>query len=341
LAHPRLGQPAIRRAGERFDVGWIAPGGGAAAATLDGEPLSLDGATCDGDGVCRATATAAAPLGAHKLCVTVDNVADCSAAALAVVAAYSDPARIVQVSDAHVGDSDAGDVWRKTLAAINALAPPADLVIFTGDGADEGYEDQRTEFLDALGRLAAPVFVVTGNHDMDHGGTDHHLLDVGPELDYVASYGSLRLVGLSSGQDLDDGNHPGRLSEGDGPDRSQMDWLHATLSALDDAGAPTVVFFHHPLYNGLFGTVGPARDALLDEVTRDNVRAVLVGHVHHSEVYDGTGEDRGLSVDSDTVPSWRWPLHYTASRSTLGDGGYALHHIGVDHVDYRWVGLGG
>jgi 3',5'-cyclic AMP phosphodiesterase CpdA len=252
-----------------------------------------------------------------------------------VVTRYADPARIVQLADAHVGDGAAADEWRHVVDAVNALQPPADLVLFTGDGADEGYAWQRTGFLAELARIEAPVYAVTGNHDLDHGGTDGWLLEVGPELDYVARYGSLRLVGFSSGQDLDDGNHLGRLSEAGGPDASQLAWLAQAL----DGDAPTVVFFHHPLYNGLFGTVGPARETLLRLVTRDSVRAVMVAHVHHSEVYDRDGESRGLSTGSQVVSSWRWPLHYTCSRVTINGDGFALHQIGAEHVEYRWVGL--
>jgi hypothetical protein len=182
------------------------------------------------------------------------------------------------------------------------------------------------------------VFVVTGNHDMDNGGLDDHLLDVGPELDYVAHYGGLKLVGFSSGQDLDDGHHLGRLSESSGPDDSELSWMGGALAG-PDPDAPTVVFFHHPLYNGLFGTVGGARDDLLRLVTRDSVRAVLVGHVHITEVYDRDGESRGLSTDGQVVDSWRWPLHYTCSRSTNYGDGFAVHQIGAEHVEYHWVAL--
>ena len=37
-------------------------------------------------------------------------------------------------------------------------------------------------------------------------------MTVGPELDMTWSYGELRFIGLSSGQDLDDGDHAGHDS---------------------------------------------------------------------------------------------------------------------------------
>src|SRR5207247_8070146 len=123
---------------------------------------------------------------------------------------------------------------------------------------------QLEDFWREFQRLSLPAFMVTGNHDMDDGGLDRYLLTVGPELDFSARYGSLKLIGLSSGQDLDDGDHPGTLSESGGPDQSQAGWLAAALGGSD----PTLVAFHHPLYNALFATVGPERDELLRLVTR-------------------------------------------------------------------------
>jgi hypothetical protein len=156
-AYPRLGQPAIRRPGERFEVRWIAPVGGLGATAsldegpavdLDGVgrlPLPLEQIGCDPDGLCHATARAPATPRLYSLCLATDDARGCSSGALAVVERYADP-------------------------------------------------------------------------------------------------GSLRLLGLSSGQDLDDGHHFGRLSESSGPDRSQLAWLRGGLVGDD----PALVFFHRP-----------------------------------------------------------------------------------------------
>ena len=342
LAHPRLGQPAIRRAGETIDVGWIAPGIGGQATTIelnDGTPLGFGAGTCDGDGVCHSTIElpATLPLGLFGVCVEVGGARDCSSSALAIVDAYHDPATIIHVSDAHVGDGSSGDVFGNVIAAMNAVSPPADFAVFTGDAADTGQPMQRAGFIADLLNATMPTFVVTGNHDYDDTGIDGHLLDIGPELDFAAQYGELRIVALSSGQDLDDDQHQTTISESSGPDTSQLDWL---TSVLADATPPTIAMFHHPIYNGLFATIGPdSRDQLKALVTCPEMRAVLTGHTHMTGVFDAVGDDRGLSLDHDTVPAARWPLHYIASRATLGDGGFAVLHIGTSRVDYAWVGL--
>jgi predicted phosphodiesterase len=326
IAHPRLGQPAIKKPGEPFDVGWLGDDV-LPRATLDGDQLALSDIACKQQ-ICHATAIAPSSPGLQRLCVG----GDCSDSALAVVSEYHDPARIIQLSDAHLGDSSV-DEWRAVVDAVNRES--ADLVVFTGDAADTGLDSQLTDFWNEFSRLNKPAFMVTGNHDMDNGGLDRFLLKVGPELDYSARYGNLKLIGLSDGQDLDDGDHLGTLSESSGPDETQAGWL---ITQLDDT--PTLVMFHHPLYNALFATTGPERDELLRMVTRDSVREVLVGHVHITQVYDRDGESRGLSTDSEVVDWERWPLHYTCARATINGDGYALHTVGTDHVEYRWVSLG-
>ena len=246
LAHPRLGQPAIRRAGETIDVSWIAPTLAAKAAQISlgpGTALGGDG-VCDADGICHLVVTVPELMpGLYELCVQVAAARDCSPGAVALVRQYAEPATVLHLSDAHIGDGNAIDLFTKVVDAINALNPPADFAIFTGDGADTGGADQRAGFVSQLGRLQIPVYVVTGNHDYDHVGIDGHLLDVGPELDFAVRYGALRLIGLSSGQDLDDGNHNSTISESSGPDASQLQWLSQVMA---DGAPPTVVFFHHP-----------------------------------------------------------------------------------------------
>jgi predicted phosphodiesterase len=337
LAHPRLGQPAIRIAGEPLDVGWIAPGASPAVSLeIDGHLRASFNGDCDADGVCHAQlVTPELTLGLHELCIDVGPARDCSPHALVIVDHRNDPATIVHVSDAHVGDGDSGVTFRKVLAAIPDVQP--DLIVFTGDGANDGLAAEREEFAAALATLPVPVYVVTGNHDYDNDGINGHLLEIGPELDVTWSYGALRFIGLSSGQDLDDGNHVGTLSESSGPDDSQLSWLADQLAAPSQ---PTVFFLHHPIYNGLFATVGPeSRDRLKALVTRDDALAVLAGHTHITSAYDAEGNDRDLSLDGQNVDPVRLPLHYTAARSTNGSGGFAVFHVSAHHVDYRWISL--
>ncbi|MBV8756390.1 MAG: metallophosphoesterase [Deltaproteobacteria bacterium] len=336
LAHPRLGQPAIAIAAEPLDVGWIAPAAGPAADLLvDGIVVDHLVGDCDADGVCHAMTTVTGALGLHELCIEVGTARDCSPHALSIVDHRNDPATVVHLSDAHLGDGDSDVTFVQVLQAI--AASPPDFVVFTGDGANDGLESQRAAFVADVANLPVPIYAVTGNHDYDNRGIDSHLMMVGPELDMMWSYGALRFIGLSSGQDLDDGGHLSTISESSGPDDSQLTWLATTLA---QPSQPTVFFLHHPIYNALFATVGPeSRDRLKALVTRDDALAVLAGHTHITSVYDAEGNSRDLSLDAQDVDPARLPLHYTAARATNGSGGYAVFHLSAHHVDYRWIGL--
>jgi hypothetical protein len=338
LAHPRMGQPAIRRPGDTVDTGWIsnAP---VTLSLLDGTPVPTSDPSCDANGICHATFPAPSlPPGLYGLCAASAGATDCSPGALSIVGEYHNPALVAHLSDAHVGDGDSETVFARVIDSLNALNPRPDFAVFTGDGADAGRPEQRAGFVAQLARLRLPIYVVTGNHDYDAVGIDGHLIDVGPELDFAVTYGGLQVIGVSSGQDLDDGNHNSTISESSGPDPSQLGWLRTTL----DAGRFTrLIMLHHPIYNAFFATVGPdARDTLKALVTRDDVVAVLAGHTHVSAVFDADGNSRGLSLDSESDVDWdRWPLHYIASRSSKDSGGFALLHVGSLHLDYRWVDL--
>jgi hypothetical protein len=349
LAHPRLGQPAIRRPGEAVDVGWIAPtmGGEPAVISLtDGTPLAFSPGVCDADGVCHLAISLPTTVlvGFYGVCVAVGGAEDCSSNALAVVDHYNDPATIIHITDAHIGDGSSQDVFGHVIDAMNSVTPAADFAVFTGDAAHDGLPVERAAFIGDLLRARMPMFVVTGNHDFDGAsvdgsggaGIDGHLIDVGPELDYEARYGALRIVALSSGEDLDEDDRETSILESSGPDASQLDWL---TSVLADTTPPTIAMFHHPIYNGLFATIGDARDKLKSLLTCREMRAVLTGHTHMTAVFDAVGDSRGLSLHHGTVPSKRWPLHYIAARATRGDGAFAVLHVGTQNVDYASRGL--
>lgn len=79
-----------------------------------------------------------------------------------------DGARIVQVSDLHVGRYMRAEIWAAHIARINALAP--DLVVITGDAMDwsRRYE---ADYLEPLAGLAPRVatLAILGNHDFYFG----------------------------------------------------------------------------------------------------------------------------------------------------------------------------
>lgn len=76
-----------------------------------------------------------------------------------------DGMRIVQLSDIHIGAMlRPGKELRRLVDAVNALQP--ELVIFTGDLVNIRSSELDAESMAELSRFRAPVYSVTGNHDM-------------------------------------------------------------------------------------------------------------------------------------------------------------------------------
>lgn len=108
-----------------------------------------------------------------------------------------DGARIVQVSDLHVGRYMQAEQWAAHIARINALKP--DLVVITGDAMDwaRRWEPDLIEPLEQLEPRVATLAIL-GNHDFYFGAER-----------LSASYGRTRGVTLLRGQSWESGSLPG------------------------------------------------------------------------------------------------------------------------------------
>lgn len=168
-----------------------------------------------------------------------------------------------------------------------------DLVVVSGDIADDGSEAGCAGVLDRVGRFAAergvPQVYSTGNHDTRDAfaavlgsghlacdGTDVGALapDVDGERAAVSEVGGLRVITLDS---LVPGSAHGIVG------RAQLDWLGEVLSSPAPAGS--IVVLHHP---PVFVERSPwmpsfvLRDpeALGAVLAGTDVRVVLCGHLH-------------------------------------------------------------
>ncbi|MGH2841157.1 MAG: metallophosphoesterase family protein, partial [Solirubrobacteraceae bacterium] len=74
------------------------------------------------------------------------------------------PARLIHVSDVHVGAREQPLVESPLRALVDRVQP--DLVIATGDLTHRGRRDQHERVATLLRGLAAPVLAVPGNHDI-------------------------------------------------------------------------------------------------------------------------------------------------------------------------------
>jgi Icc protein len=187
---------------------------------------------------------------------------------------------VLQLSDTHLTDDPSGQVngrdpdarLRAVLGAWRADGRRADLVVLTGDNADDGSVAACRRLADLVSGLGAPVVAVAGNHDRTGSVTTVF----GP--DPVAEIGAWRLVGLAT-------ERPGQI-------HGTLD-VTAALSRLDDLDArPTVVALHHPPLttstNPMFQLDG-AEALLAGLAARPHVRMVISGHLHEAFSFTGDG----------------------------------------------------
>ena len=207
--------------------------------------------------------------------------------------------RILHLSDTHVTASGLDGDGVDALGSLDQIlrdcrhVPDLDLVVVTGDIADDGSAEGCELVRDRVGRFAAergiPHVYTTGNHDrrpgftaalgtghLDVDGADVGLLLCGPDdgRAAVSMVGGLRVVTLDS-------LIPGEVHGVVGP--AQLAALRELLR--DPAPAGTVVALHHPpihtptvpwmIESGLHN-----RDDLAAAVASTDVIAILCGHFH-------------------------------------------------------------
>jgi Icc protein len=195
---------------------------------------------------------------------------------------------IAQISDTHISlgaadaDRRAADLER-TLADINALDPPPDVIIHTGDVTHGGRREDYAAVASLLATAGAPVYVAVGNRD-DRENLRHSLARwVRPAansvfLDYAVEDFPVRLIALDT---VSSASNKGDFSS----DRARC------LTQLIEAGPgkPIAVFMHHPPFTVRVGPdplnfVTPEAMATLQQALQQSGRVVAVfcGHVHRS-----------------------------------------------------------
>jgi 3',5'-cyclic-AMP phosphodiesterase len=193
---------------------------------------------------------------------------------------------IAQISDTHLA-LDPTDAERRrrdfesTIADINALDPPADVIVHSGDIVHNGRQDEYAEAVALLAKARAPVYVLPGNKDdranLCTAFSARRCLAPSSEfIDYAIEDYPVRLIALDT---LKPGRNRGEF-------RSEQ---ARRLSELIDAepDKPIAVFTHHPPFEV---TVGPDRlhfetmesmSRLRDALQHSGrVVAIFSGHVH-------------------------------------------------------------
>jgi 3',5'-cyclic AMP phosphodiesterase CpdA len=211
---------------------------------------------------------------------------------------------IAQITDIHLGfDHGNPDEYNRqrldrTLRALVEMEPRPDLLLVTGDLAEEGDDEvSYARLREALAPLPFPVHLAMGNHD-----SREPFLRAFPEarhadgfIQYAIEDGPLRILVLDT---LEDGRHGGGFCE------TRAAWLRARLAEAPER--PTLIVLHHPpIETGLsWMTEDPDaawvnRLAAIVEV-HGNIVAVIGGHLHRPVITQWAGTT--LAVCPSTAP---------------------------------------
>jgi len=208
----------------------------------------------------------------------------------------------VQITDTHWGYSntavnpDFKGTLPRAIAAVNALDPRPDFVVFTGD-LTQSTDDPKVrrarlaEFRDLAASVKGPVRYFAGEHDASLDRGEAYQEFFGETLRYTFDHKGVHFIVLDNTSD------PAPIL-GD----KQLDWLRADLSKLK-RDQPIVVLTHRPLF---------ALYPQWDWATRDGDKAiellmpfpnvsVFYGHIHH-ENHHTTGHIQHHAAMSTMFP---------------------------------------
>ncbi|BDT57669.1 3',5'-cyclic adenosine monophosphate phosphodiesterase CpdA [Massilia varians] len=195
---------------------------------------------------------------------------------------------IAQVTDLHL-HADPGHPnlarFKRVLDHLLTLQPPPDLLVLSGDLADDGALESYRHLQGALARWPRPVRLALGNHDSRahfqavFGGV--HAAD--GFVQSRSAFGALQVVVLDT---LEEGRHGGAFCE------ARAGWLRQAVQ--DSEGAPLLVFLHHPPVDVGIPWIdpGPCQDwiARLDGALQGaQVAGICSGHVHLGGVFRWRG----------------------------------------------------
>lgn len=229
---------------------------------------------------------------------------------------------IIQLTDSHLfASDDARLLGLDTHASLEAVIelvlaeqPRIDLVLATGDIAQDGTEASYRRFMSAVERLQAPCHWLPGNHD--DGGLMKALGESAGFTVPWADLGNWRMVMLDSAIT---GSVAGYLA----PEQ----FVHLEQALADESRHVLVCLHHHPVPIGVIWMdplgLRNARE-LFDRLdSSPAVRGVLWGHVHQA------------------IDVQRGPLRLMATPSTCIQFAPQVEQFTTDNRQpgYRWLRL--
>lgn len=204
--------------------------------------------------------------------------------------------RILQVTDTHVFENPDQQLYRRPVddnlrRTLDKAAErgPYDLVLLTGDIAEDGLQGTYSRVRKLVEPLADGVLAIPGNHD-----TPEALYRVFPEKE--VQVGNWLILGLNSHWP---GHVEGRIAE------TELQWLRDRL-ATADTDHVMVAVHHPPHFPCQQGHCGMDSASQVSEVLSEHaVRVVVSGHVHDDYAHQvgrtlyATGPSTCIGFDHD------------------------------------------
>ncbi len=191
----------------------------------------------------------------------------------------------VQISDTHTArDKTAYNArYREVIRQVNALKPA--FVIHTGDALELWSPESASLFMEISKSLAAPMYVIPGNHDLLNMKTVGAQKAARQVADWKKLVGPDRISFEHEGCVFIGLNYT-FWNTGYAAEQRQFRWLESELKKAQ--GKRIFIFQHAPLFtktpgepNGDYYAVeNPARGKILDLLKTHEVEAVLTGHYH-------------------------------------------------------------
>jgi 3',5'-cyclic AMP phosphodiesterase CpdA len=233
---------------------------------------------------------------------------------------------IAQITDCHISSPGAPEGLQRVAQAIEELEQAPDLILATGDLANDGRPDEYEALRTGLEAFRAPVYLLPGNHDrretLKSGFPDHGYLPEGPFLHYTIEEHPLRIVAVDT---VKPGSHGAEQCA------DRLAWLDETLSAA--AERPTLVAMHHPPFRSgfyRFDQLGfDGLDAFRDLIGRHpQVRKVVCGHLHR--VVEAPIGQASMIVAPSTAYGFDFSMGDAPIRQAGDPPAFLLHKFGND-----------
>lgn len=210
---------------------------------------------------------------------------------------------LAQISDTHVRADDGGASARQLARALDqAREYRADVILLTGDLANDELEQEYAVVAQTLTKAHAPVYVLPGNHDdrarIRAALPEHSYLPAAGPLSYTIEGFPVRIVCVDQ---IVPGETHGLFTE------AQAEWLDSMLSQRPDT--PTTIALHHPpfaTHDLLFDKIGLRNADLFSAVIakHQQVMRILCGHHHRLAV----GQSAHAPVVAAPSTSWAYGL---------------------------------